>query len=156
MFCESQAACSFVGATTLSIMALSIMWLCDTQHKKFVVLSAIIQSHDLFIAMLNIVMLNVVMLNVVRLNVIMLSVVAPFHQQWSHYLCRWYVSGQDVCRLNGCRQSAMLPISKLFLLKWQVIEIQFFWFKQVLDQGPEHRESKMTVLCPLTTIIQIS
>ncbi len=29
----------------------------------------------------------------------------------------------------------------------------FFWLKQVLDRGPEHRESKMTVLCPLIIII---
>ncbi len=32
----------------------------------------------------------------------------------------------------------------------------FFWFKQVLDQGPEQRESKMTVLCLLIIIILIS
>ncbi len=31
-----------------------------------------------------------------------------------------------------------------------------FWFKQVLDRGPEQRESKMTVLCPLIIIIFIS
>ncbi len=32
----------------------------------------------------------------------------------------------------------------------------FFWLKRVLDQGPEQRESKMTVLCPLIIIILIS
>ncbi len=32
----------------------------------------------------------------------------------------------------------------------------FFLFKRVLDQGPEQRESKMTVLCPLIIIILIS
>jgi hypothetical protein len=32
----------------------------------------------------------------------------------------------------------------------------FFWFKQVLDRGPEQRESKLTVLCPLIIIILIS
>jgi hypothetical protein len=32
----------------------------------------------------------------------------------------------------------------------------FFWFKRVLDRGPEQRESKMTVLCPLIIIILIS
>ena len=31
-----------------------------------------------------------------------------------------------------------------------------FWFKRVLDRGPEQRESKMTVLCPLIIIILIS
>ncbi len=30
-----------------------------------------------------------------------------------------------------------------------------FWLKRVLDRGPEHRESKMTVLCPLIIIILI-
>ncbi len=32
----------------------------------------------------------------------------------------------------------------------------FFWFKQLLDWGQEQRESKMTVLCLLITIILIS
>ncbi len=32
----------------------------------------------------------------------------------------------------------------------------FFWFKQVLDQGPEQRESKLTILCPLIIAILIS
>ncbi len=32
----------------------------------------------------------------------------------------------------------------------------FFWLKRVLDRGPEHRESKMTVLCPLIILIWIS
>ncbi len=31
----------------------------------------------------------------------------------------------------------------------------FFWFKWVLDQGPEQRESKLTVLCPLIIMILI-
>jgi hypothetical protein len=33
---------------------------------------------------------------------------------------------------------------------------EFFCLKRVLDQGPEHRESKMTVLCLLIIIILIS
>jgi hypothetical protein len=32
----------------------------------------------------------------------------------------------------------------------------FFWFKRVLDQGPEQRESNLTVLCLLIIIILIS
>ncbi len=45
---------------------------------------------------------------------------------------------------------------------WQVTEpdcqkrghiCHFFLFKRVLDQGPERRESKLTVLCPLIIII---
>ncbi len=32
----------------------------------------------------------------------------------------------------------------------------FFWLKRVLDRGPKHRESKMTVLCQLIIIILIS
>ncbi len=32
----------------------------------------------------------------------------------------------------------------------------FFWFKRVLSRGPEQRESKLTVLCPLIIIILIS
>ncbi len=32
----------------------------------------------------------------------------------------------------------------------------FFWFKRVLDQGSEQKESKLTVLCPLIIIILIS
>ncbi len=32
----------------------------------------------------------------------------------------------------------------------------FFWFKRVLDWGPEQRGSKLTVLCPLIIIILIS
>jgi len=32
----------------------------------------------------------------------------------------------------------------------------FFWFKWVLDQGPEQRESNWTVLCLLIIIILIS
>ncbi len=32
----------------------------------------------------------------------------------------------------------------------------FFWLKQVLDRGPEQRESKLTVLCTLIIIILIS
>jgi len=31
-----------------------------------------------------------------------------------------------------------------------------FWFKRVQDRGPEQRESKLTVLCPLIIIILIS
>jgi hypothetical protein len=34
--------------------------------------------------------------------------------------------------------------------------VVFFWFKRVLDWGPEQRESKMTVLCPLIITILIS
>jgi hypothetical protein len=34
--------------------------------------------------------------------------------------------------------------------------LTFFWLKLVLDSGPEQRESKMTVLCPLIIIILIS
>ncbi len=33
--------------------------------------------------------------------------------------------------------------------------LSFFWFKQVLDRGPEQRESKLTVLCLLIIIILI-
>jgi hypothetical protein len=36
------------------------------------------------------------------------------------------------------------------------IIVIFFYLKRVLDRGPEHRESKMTVLCPLIIIILIS
>jgi hypothetical protein len=43
-----------------------------------------------------------------------------------------------------------LPVEGRFVNKL------FFSFKWVLDQGPEQRESKMTVLCPLITIILIS
>ncbi len=32
----------------------------------------------------------------------------------------------------------------------------FFWFKRVLDRGPEERESKLTVLCLLIITILIS
>ncbi len=32
----------------------------------------------------------------------------------------------------------------------------FFGFKRVLDRGPEQRESKLTVLCPLIIMILIS
>jgi hypothetical protein len=33
---------------------------------------------------------------------------------------------------------------------------KYFWFKRVLDRGPEQRESKLTVLCLLIIIILIS
>jgi hypothetical protein len=33
---------------------------------------------------------------------------------------------------------------------------KYFWFKRVLDRGPEQRESKLTVLCMLIIIILIS
>jgi hypothetical protein len=35
------------------------------------------------------------------------------------------------------------------------VQIVFFWFKWVLDKGPEQKESKLTVLCPLIIIILI-
>ncbi len=31
-----------------------------------------------------------------------------------------------------------------------------FWFKRILDRGPEQRESKLTVLCQVIIIILIS
>jgi hypothetical protein len=40
--------------------------------------------------------------------------------------------------------------------KEQKFQFFFFWFKRVLDQGPEHRESKMTVLWLPIIIILIS
>ncbi len=43
-------------------------------------------------------------------------------------------------------------------MSWKKIRMVdfFFWFKRVLDWDPEQRESKMTVLCQLITIIFIS
>ncbi len=38
----------------------------------------------------------------------------------------------------------------------QKMIVIFFWFKRVLDRGPELRESKLTVLCPLIIITLIS
>jgi hypothetical protein len=43
----------------------------------------------------------------------------------------------------------------IFCLKWFIFK-SFFWLKWDLDQGPEQRESKPTVLCPLIIIILIS
>jgi hypothetical protein len=37
-----------------------------------------------------------------------------------------------------------------------MIIVVFLWFKWVPDQGPEQRESNLTVLCPLIIIILIS
>jgi len=37
-----------------------------------------------------------------------------------------------------------------------VLALFFFWFKRVLDRGPEQREPKFTVLCLLIIIILIS
>ncbi len=42
------------------------------------------------------------------------------------------------------------------LLVQKVIKTVFFLFKRVLNQGPEWKESKLTVLCPLIIIILIS
>ncbi len=48
-------------------------------------------------------------------------------------------------------------IASLHLLSWYCwVSSVFFWLKRVLDRGPEHRESKMTGLCPLIIIILIS
>jgi hypothetical protein len=43
-----------------------------------------------------------------------------------------------------------------FYLNMATVRNIFFWFKQVLDRGPEQRESKLTVLCPLIIRILIS
>jgi hypothetical protein len=46
-----------------------------------------------------------------------------------------------------------------FLMKKSFIVnvfVWFFWLKRVLDRGPEHRESKINVLCLLIIIILIS
>ncbi len=45
---------------------------------------------------------------------------------------------------------------KDFFYEIQNIVFLFFWFKRGLDQGPEQRESKLTVLCLLIIIILIS
>ncbi len=34
--------------------------------------------------------------------------------------------------------------------------LKFFLFKRVLDRGPEQRESKLTVLCPLIYTVLVS
>ncbi len=47
------------------------------------------------------------------------------------------------------------PVAWLATLVRRVLNF-FFWLKQVLDRGPEQRESKLTVLCPLIIIILIS
>ncbi len=44
----------------------------------------------------------------------------------------------------------------LLLLGIAWYRLVLFWLKWVLDRGPEHRESKMTVLCQLIIIILIS
>ncbi len=52
-----------------------------------------------------------------------------------------------------------VPAWMQFLLHfWHILKGSwwFFWFKQVLDRGPEQRESKLTVLCQLIIIILIS
>ncbi len=46
--------------------------------------------------------------------------------------------------------SLLAPLVIFKEIKW------FFWFKWVLDRGPEQRESKMTVFCLLIIIILIS
>jgi hypothetical protein len=46
----------------------------------------------------------------------------------------------DKLRLMTFRTSSM---KKSFST---ILKQTFFWFKRVLDRGPEHRESKMTVL----------
>jgi hypothetical protein len=48
-----------------------------------------------------------------------------------------------------------LAIWLLFTLTWATVQNMFFWFKQVLGRGPEQRESKLTVLCPLIIILLI-
>jgi hypothetical protein len=68
------------GATTLSIMTLSIMGLVttlsiDIQHNSIECRYA--EGHDNLNFMLSVDMLNVIMLSAVRLNVVILSVVAP-------------------------------------------------------------------------------
>ncbi len=39
---------------------------------------------------------------------------------------------------------------------WPSVIYVFFWFKRVLDWGPEQIESKLTVLSPLIIIVLIS
>jgi hypothetical protein len=76
-------------------------------------------------------------------------------------------SGADMTYIVPCWEGSPLPnatmvkfgitffdskvASMRFLKLWG-----FFWLKQILDQGPEHRESKKTVLCLLIIIILIS
>jgi hypothetical protein len=52
-----------------------------------------------------------------------------------------------------CKRTFFYIIYLIFIDIYIYIHI---WFKQVLDWGPEQRESKMTVLCPLIIIILIS
>jgi hypothetical protein len=47
-------------------------------------------------------------------------------------------------------------LSYFLILLCSIYTTGFFWFKQVLDRGPEQRESKLTVLCLLIIIKLIS
>ncbi len=52
-------------------------------------------------------------------------------------------------------QNFQVP-TEINLVRYSQNVFFFFWFKRVLDCGPEQRESKLTVLCLLIIIILIS
>ncbi len=56
---------------------------------------------------------------------------------------------------TGSTEKKKVPKFVKFFLENES-KYSFFWFKWVLDRGPEQRESKMTVLCLLITIILIN
>ncbi len=123
-----------LGATTFSIMALSITTLSimglvptlsiDIQHNSIechypecrdylnVMLSAIMLSAIILSA----IMLNVVMLSVVRMNVVMLSVIAPQIDQ-QIFCNQWLIN------------LLTLPYKKVFKnkLEWQTFFILIWW-----------------------------
>jgi hypothetical protein len=76
-----------------------------------------------------------------------------------------YMIGPGICgviKMTDCvptvnardGKTKMKEKKRFFFMKYKTLV--FFWFKRGLDQGPEQRESKLTVLCLLIIIILIS
>jgi hypothetical protein len=60
------------------------------------------------------------------------------------------------CYISLCIFINKIYCSSLILQLLGISTVGLFWFRQVLDRGPEQKESKFVVLCPLIIIILIS
>ncbi len=145
----------------LSWVSRFIYWYAECRYAEYcyaecrvlfvIMLSAFMLSAFMLSAMmLSAIMLSAIMLTVVMLSVVMVSVVAPTEhfdkcKQWKSTLCLDLIKVYRGHLWKGKQ-------NKTFEERERAM---FFGIKRVQDQGPEQRESKLTVLCPLIIIILI-
>jgi hypothetical protein len=98
--------------------------------------------------------MNVVILNLLMQNVIMLNAVTQILIIQRAVKCHYTERHSAECRCASAKQRKKLQhLNKIRNSFFDAKIIAFFLFKWVLNRGPEQRESKLTVLCPLIITI---